>query len=87
MGDEKFQLLRNGFRDHMDFLYLTDFPAGLQDSVFTELVGKYPAKVADSLSDTGGSPKACLNLGCGSGEWLVFHFRVLFKASLISIYL
>jgi len=35
-----------------------------------EVLGKYPAVLADVLADNiPGEPKACLDLGCGSGGW------------------
>ena len=46
--------------------------AGFQHLVFTEFLGKYPPILADILSDRNGESKACLDLGCGNGEWYFF---------------
>ena len=35
-----------------------------------EVMGKYPPVLAEVLADdTPGETKACIDLGCGSGDW------------------
>ena len=41
-----------------------------QHSVLSELMGgKYPAPMLEIMADEPGEIKACLDLGCGSGNW------------------
>lgn len=41
-----------------------------QHSMLSELMGgKYPAPMLEVMADEPGETKACLDLGCGSGNW------------------
>jgi len=43
-----------------------------QHLMFNEIMGKYHPKMAEIMADdVPGEPKAVLDLGCGSGMWLV----------------
>jgi hypothetical protein len=44
--------------------------AGKQHFMLREVMGKYPPVLAEVLADdTPGETKACIDLGCGSGDW------------------
>ncbi|KZT72959.1 hypothetical protein DAEQUDRAFT_722595 [Daedalea quercina L-15889] len=43
-----------------------------QHIIFIEVMGKYPPPLPQILADdTPGEPKTCLDLGCGSGSWIL----------------
>jgi len=43
-----------------------------QHSIMSELMGgKYPAPMLEVMADEPGETKACLDLGCGSGNWIM----------------
>ncbi|KAH9929725.1 uncharacterized protein B0H18DRAFT_995942 [Fomitopsis serialis] len=43
-----------------------------QHNIFMEVMGKYPPPLAQILADdTPGEPKTCVDLGCGSGSWIL----------------
>ncbi|KAF7356192.1 hypothetical protein MVEN_00950500 [Mycena venus] len=43
-----------------------------QHEMFIEVMGKYPPCLPDIMrDDVPGEPKACLDLGCGSGAWIM----------------
>jgi hypothetical protein len=45
-------------------------PADIQHLMIREVAGKYPPVLPKALADdVPGERKACLDLGCGSGEW------------------
>lgn len=44
----------------------------MQHALFAEVMGKYPPPMPEVLADdTSGEIKACLDLGCGSGSWIL----------------
>ncbi|KAI0094532.1 hypothetical protein BDY19DRAFT_901695 [Irpex rosettiformis] len=42
-----------------------------QHIMFTEVMGKYVPPLYEVLADTPGEHKACVDLGCGSGSWIL----------------
>ncbi|EKM51768.1 uncharacterized protein PHACADRAFT_127622 [Phanerochaete carnosa HHB-10118-sp] len=42
-----------------------------QHAMFIEIMGKYPPPMEDVLADTPGEDRAAVDLGCGSGSWIL----------------
>lgn len=60
----------------------------MQHVMFKVIMGKYPPPLVEILSEVvPGEPKACLDLGCGSGSWYVFATspRACFEAHAIRV--
>ncbi|KAL1762531.1 S-adenosyl-L-methionine-dependent methyltransferase [Schizophyllum commune] len=57
-----------------------------QHEMFKVIMGKYPPPFDDVMRDnTPGEPKACLDLGCGSGSWIMEVAREYPNSSCVAV--
>jgi len=58
-----------------------------QHIIFTETMGKYPPPMHDALADPGpgGEVVTCLDLGCGSGRWILDVARDFPHSSCVAV--
>ncbi|KAH9178870.1 hypothetical protein EDB89DRAFT_987720 [Lactarius sanguifluus] len=53
------------------FVYLNTNCADKQHEVFKRIIGAYPPPMAEVMDDTPWETKSVLDLGCGSGSWIM----------------
>ncbi|GJE88807.1 methyltransferase domain-containing protein [Phanerochaete sordida] len=56
-----------------------------QHAMFREIMGKYPPPIFEVLADTPGQVKTVVDLGCGSGSWIVDVARDFPNCSCVAV--